>query len=273
MLNKIKTIVLGSLLLFAATCAMANAAEDLFSQKVEPFTTLDCARCHEQVFNDLRDHGDAHRMACRDCHETFHSFGRQLQWEERVPSCRSCHDYPHGNAAPMTACLSCHRNAHAPLASLDIATLEPLCAHCHSAAAEQLQQPSAHADLSCNDCHQQQHGYLPKCTECHEQPHSVFESSRGCMQCHPVHNVSQLLYADDIPNLACAGCHEQPAQQLEKGHLAHSQLRCTFCHADGHGNTASCQECHDSVHSREMLAGFSGCNDCHGGPHALLPGQ
>lgn len=273
MTNQFKTIILCSLFLMAISVFSVNAEVDVFEQKVEPLTTADCARCHEQQFADLRDHGDAHKMDCRECHEQFHSAKRGLTWDQLVPACSNCHDEPHGSEPAMTACLSCHSNAHAPVASLSLDQLEPFCADCHTEPAQQMQQDSAHADLSCNDCHQQQHGYLPQCIECHTEPHSTFESSAGCMQCHPVHNVSIMLYSDEIPNNACAGCHSQPAQKLEQGHLAHAELNCTFCHADEHGNTPSCQDCHDTPHSSEMLQDFASCNDCHGDPHDLLPGE
>ena len=265
------TLLFLSFVLVASTAVLADS--DVFSQPVEPMTTLECARCHEQVFTDLRDRGGAHKMVCRDCHETFHNFSQTLSWKDRVPACSSCHDYPHGKSDTMTACLTCHRNAHAPVASLNLATLEPLCSSCHEQPAKEMSHPSAHSDMACNECHQQRHGYLPKCIECHEEPHSAFISSKSCMQCHPVHNVSIMLYNDNIDNSACAGCHEEPASDLKKGHLAHALLNCTFCHADEHGAIATCADCHDTPHSAEMLKEFHGCNDCHGNPHNLLPGS
>lgn len=262
-----------TLLFLLTTGSTACADSDIFSQPVEPMTTLECARCHEQVFTDLRDHGGAHKMVCRDCHETFHNFSQKLTWQQRVPACSNCHDYPHGESATMSACLDCHSNAHAPVASLNLAVLEPLCAQCHEQPAKEMALPSAHSDMGCIDCHQQRHGYRPKCTECHEQPHSPFVSSRDCMQCHPVHNVSVLLYTDSISNSACAGCHDKAGSDLQQGHLAHALLNCTFCHAAEHGAIPTCQDCHDTPHSADMLKGFDGCNGCHGNPHNLLPGS
>lgn len=264
--------VLFSMILTLSLLSSVYADSDIYSQPLEPLTTAQCGQCHEQIFIDLRDNGGAHQMVCRDCHDQFHNFKRNLSWEQRVPSCVDCHDTPHGDEAEMVACLNCHSNAHAPVTSLDIGQLEPLCSQCHQQPAEQMGQPSAHSDMGCNDCHQQQHGYLPKCIECHEEPHSPFQSSSDCMQCHPVHNVSEMIYGEQISNNACAGCHTQPGAELKQGHLAHSLLNCTFCHADEHGNTPDCQTCHDTPHNEEMLKDFTGCNECHGGPHNLLPG-
>jgi len=253
--------------------AVAQDETDIFSQQVEPLTTADCARCHVQQFTDLRDRGDAHKMVCSECHEQFHTAKRGLSWEERLPACVTCHDQPHGSSPDMIACLTCHTNAHAPLASLELDILEPLCAKCHPKPAKEMLQPSAHSDMGCNDCHQEKHGNLPKCTLCHEEPHSKFESSRNCMQCHPVHNVSIMLYSDDIGNTPCAGCHAQQAQRLKKGHLAHAKLNCTFCHANKHGNIPSCQDCHEASHNKAMMKDFGSCAGCHGNAHDLLPGE
>jgi hypothetical protein len=261
------------LLCCAGGAALAQDEVDVFTQQIIPLSTMECARCHEQAFTSLRDNGGAHKMDCRECHEQFHIAKKNISWEERVPACAGCHDQPHGSEPAMTACLTCHTNAHAPISSLQVDQLEPLCANCHAEPAAEMQQPSAHSDMGCSDCHQQRHGYLPKCTECHEEPHSTFESSTACMQCHPVHNVSVMLYRDDIPNSPCAGCHEQQAQQLNQGHLAHAKLNCTFCHANTHGNVPSCQDCHATPHSSEMMQDFASCAECHGNAHALLPGE
>ncbi|MBW2185131.1 MAG: hypothetical protein JRG71_01640 [Deltaproteobacteria bacterium] len=274
MINRstLKTALTAAILLMSLS-SVALASEDVFDQPIEPFSTLECARCHEQVFTDLRDFGGAHKMVCRDCHDTFHNFKRGLTLDERLPACEDCHEQPHGDDEAMLDCLNCHSNAHAPVASLNIDHLEPLCASCHNGPAEQLAQPSSHADMSCNECHHEQHGYLPTCIECHDEPHSIFENSASCMQCHPVHNVSIMLYSDEIPNQPCAGCHSEAFDKLEKGHLAHSELNCTFCHANEHGNVPSCEECHNTPHNPEMLAEFDQCSDCHGSPHDLLPGE
>ncbi len=273
MTNSIKILVISCAALLAAAAVNANAEEDVFAQKIEPLTTVECARCHEQAFTDLRDNGGAHKMDCRECHEKFHITGAHVTWQQRVPACSNCHEEPHGSDADLNKCLNCHSNVHAPIASLDIDKLEPLCARCHEEPAKQMQQQSAHSDLSCNDCHHDKHGYLPKCTECHEEPHSRFESSQGCMQCHPVHNVSIMLYSDDIPNTPCAGCHADEAKKLSSGHLAHAELNCVFCHADEHGNIPTCQQCHDTPHNKEMLGDFSGCDACHGNAHDLRAGD
>lgn len=256
-----------------ASGATTAVAEDFYDQEIPPLTAVECAQCHEGVFQTLKADGGGHRQPCRDCHESFHNFSRQLSWAERVPACSDCHGQPHGEDEPMQDCLHCHRNAHAPVASLPLATLEPLCARCHAEPAAELARPSAHSDMACNDCHQQRHGYRPLCTECHAEPHNPFVSSQTCMLCHPVHDVSRLNYGSHVPNTECGGCHGDAVADLSGSHLTHSQLDCTFCHAGEHGMVPVCSDCHAQPHSPAMLEGASGCGDCHGNPHNLTPAE
>ncbi len=248
------------------------AHADIYTEEIPPLTDVECAQCHVPVYTDLKEHGGAHQMGCRECHATFHNFRRSLSWEERVPGCQDCHGTPHGEQDPMEACLACHANAHAPVASLDSAALEPYCSQCHQAQATQLSNPSAHTELGCAGCHAGAHGSVPDCTECHAEPHNPFVSNGTCTSCHPVHDVGRLNYGPDIENKGCSYCHSTQAQDLSAGHLAHSMLNCTFCHAGTHGNVPTCQECHNTPHTTEMREEFNGCTECHGNAHNLLPG-
>lgn len=263
-------------LLFACAVILLSGAvsayADIFSEDIPPLTDVECAQCHVPVYTTLKEDGGAHQMGCRDCHATFHNFARSLTWEERVPACDDCHGAPHGEESPMQECLTCHVNAHAPIASIDTADIEPYCNQCHVAQAEELANPSPHADMGCSGCHYGEHGYVPDCTECHSEPHNPFETNAACTSCHPVHDVSRLDYGTHIDNTACSYCHSTQFNALVKGHLAHSMLNCTFCHANEHGNIPTCQECHDTPHTQDMLEEFDGCADCHGNAHALLPG-
>lgn len=250
----------------------STAQADIYSQEIAPLTDVECAQCHVPVYLDLKERGGAHQMGCRDCHATFHNFRRSLSWQERVPACDSCHGAPHGEEQPMQECLSCHANAHAPVASIKLEDLDPYCSRCHASQTEQLSHPSAHTDMGCNGCHYGKHGYVPDCTECHMEPHNPFTSNSACTSCHPVHDVSALDYGPHIENVGCSSCHKDQAEALKQGHLAHAMLNCTFCHADEHGTVPTCQECHDTPHTQDMLKEFDGCAACHGNAHNLLPG-
>ena len=188
-----KTILPVSMLVFLLACvSVSPAAEgDSYSQNVEKMaeglTTIDCARCHYEIFMSIKNGRGAHRIECRECHETFHSFQHGLRYEDVLPKCTTCHDTPHGESEQMMACKTCHSVPHAPLASLELKTLEPFCADCHLDPGARIASGRVdHARLKCILCHSDQHGYVPTCQECHGTPHSeeLTEGFTGCLECH-----------------------------------------------------------------------------------------
>lgn len=260
------------LLLLLIICpAAAQDVTDIFSQDVPQMTTLECAKCHLQVFEALRDTGGLHKQQCRDCHDKFHTLSPGVPWEERVPSCSSCHDYPH--AEEMNDCLSCHKNAHAPIDSLVASgEIADLCDRCHQEPLQELAQAdNAHGGQACADCHEgERHGERPQCNVCHEEVHTAFVDNAGCVACHPAHEPTRINYGTEIPNQICAGCHADQHQVQQASQKKHKLLACVVCHAKEHGNITSCQQCHDNgPHNPTLLKNFTSCSDCHGDPHRL----
>ncbi|NOQ45809.1 MAG: hypothetical protein GQ559_03930, partial [Desulfobulbaceae bacterium] len=104
------------LILYAST-SQANEG-DSYSRDVEgmseEMTTIDCARCHYAIFMSIKNGQGAHRIECRECHETYHGFRRGLRYEDVLPACTGCHDTPHGKGEQMMACKVCHAVPHAP---------------------------------------------------------------------------------------------------------------------------------------------------------------
>ncbi len=272
-------LLIAGLLLVLPPQAATGEEEDVYSkvpQKMpEGMTPLDCARCHYEIFMTIKNGKGAHRFPCKDCHETFHSFQKGMKYGEVLPKCTGCHDYPHGNSPEMSSCKTCHQKPHAPLASLDIEQLLPFCAKCHPGPAGQLKDhPGSHSELSCNDCHSERHGNIPRCIECHEEPHTKYVDNKGCIRCHPPHMPQEISLATDIPSGICAQCHEEEARLVQASKKAHSRLRCVFCHSGKHGFIPRCQDCHGVPHPASVIEGFKGCQDCHGNPHDLeLSGQ
>lgn len=259
------------LLLSAGNVFAQDTAVDVYQQAVPEMTTLECAKCHIQVFNDIRDIGGLHKQQCRDCHEIYHTFTPGIAWEDRVPACSNCHDNPHGEE--VVACLDCHQNAHAPIQSLVVAEkLVELCGTCHQDQVQELQQNvSAHSEQACADCHLgEQHGQRPLCTICHEEPHTEFIDNTSCSGCHPPHAPLVIKYDNKVETAICAGCHAEQ-REVQKGSVKkHRTLACVVCHAQEHGNTLDCQHCHGfGPHNETLLKNFSGCGDCHGDPHGL----
>jgi hypothetical protein len=149
--------------------------------------TVDCARCHYEIFMSIKNGQGAHRMECRECHEIFHSFRRGMKYKDVLPACTNCHGTPHGDSEQMIACMNCHTVPHAPLASLDLKILESSCALCHAdAGARMASNKVEHAKLKCSLCHSDHHGYVPTCQECHGTPHpdALTEGFEGCLDCH-----------------------------------------------------------------------------------------
>jgi predicted CXXCH cytochrome family protein len=250
-------------------------APAVYQHSVTPLTTLQCAQCHESVFNDIKANGGKHQINCRECHESFHTYKPGKKWSEVVPQCVTCHGQAHGPSFPK--CLACHADPHAPVASLvNLGELEKGCAACHIPQKHEIASfPSAHAEVSCAECHHTKHGYKPDCRECHEEPHTNYVDNAGCIACHPVHSPTQINYPATTANIVCSGCHEEVARQLESSHRKHSQKACVFCHVDRHGYIPECTKCHTAPHSKAMLQRFNNdCKECHGEPHALiLPGH
>ena len=265
------SILFGVLLFLTVSSAAATDVVDIYQQDVPQMTTLECAKCHLQIFESLRDAGGLHQQQCRDCHERFHTFTPGVPWEERVPACSTCHDFPHGEE--ISTCLQCHTNAHAPIESMVGAEkLFDLCQRCHPEAQQQLaEQPSAHSSQTCIDCHSgARHGQRPDCSSCHAETHAPFVDNVGCVACHAAHAPNSIRYDSQVPNAICAGCHAEQLQGLQDSTRKHTLLACVNCHADEHGLILSCQQCHGSgPHNPTLLENFSSCGECHGDAHKL----
>ncbi len=271
--------VLAAMLLVAAVLpALAETVRPLtpgegaevYRQKVAQMSTVECGKCHYEIFTSIRDQGGRHQLECRECHNKFHTFTPGVAWADRVPACNDCHEGVHEGHFPQ--CLSCHQQAHAPIASLvEADKLAADCGRCHSPVSTALQaHPSGHAEMGCSDCHHDRHGFKPGCNECHPQPHTPFKSSPECLNCHPAHTPLTIAFGDKVENLVCQGCHEDPAAVLKSSKKRHAALKCVFCHAETHGTIPSCQQCHgNGPHNPELLKGFGGCLECHGDPHGL----
>ncbi len=249
---------------------VASAESDPYAQEIKPLTTQQCGQCHFSVFEGIRDNGGRHKIHCRECHTTFHSFRPGMAWSDAVPQCTTCHDEAHGPAFPD--CLSCHTDPHAPISSLtDLDVLTKSCKTCHSRQGKEvIQFKSAHTEVNCNECHHTKHGYRPDCTECHSEPHTDFIDNAGCMGCHPAHSPREIHYPATTENQVCSGCHAEVNQVFVKSSKKHASFKCAFCHSDRHGFIPDCNKCHGEPHSKKMMARFeNNCTSCHGDPHSL----
>jgi predicted CXXCH cytochrome family protein len=255
---------------FWGSIAAQEEGPEIYQQEVKPLTSLECARCHYNVFTEIRDRGGAHQLACKKCHETFHTYKPGMEWKDAVPDCNTCHDKFHGEELPD--CLRCHQNAHSPTESLNVEKMSQDCHKCHEEPAADLKKFfSAHAEMSCNECHHDKHRYMPTCIECHEEPHAPYVDDAGCIACHPAHSPLEINYPESLANDVCISCHKLAEEQLSQNGKKHAFLQCTFCHAEKHRYVPSCQHCHGKgPHTEEMLKKFESCQDCHGTAHLLM---
>ena len=157
---------------------------------------------------------------------------------------------------------------------------------------------SAHASLTCTDCHD---GFLrfphrapttPRsCASCHEETsakwregvHSL-DDGAPCSACHGVHNVlsvESLRAPEGIAAMraACASCHYEPQLPVTDPH--HEGVACAGCHEphatfpsqDDRASThpvnqaATCGACHE-----EAAAGWSGDSHARAVPLLAIPG-
>lgn len=246
-----------------------------YDMDIKPLTTAECAQCHYSVFEAIKTEGAKHQIDCVRCHREYHNYNpRKDNYDAIMPKCASCHVSAsggafHGEHKSLTPCLNCHSDPHQPLI-IPGSEIETTCAICHSAVDQELQShPSKHAtDVACGECHEEKHGYIPECNACHESHSPAVEmSSQDCMVCHPVHKPTQIAYAKETPSVVCAGCHDEPYDQLQKKVTKHTAVTCADCHP-GHGEIPLCSRCHGEPHPKAMMA--TKCGECHGIAHDLV---
>ena len=239
-----------------------------YTLEVEPLTTADCGRCHTGVFRLIKEKGGKHQIDCRKCHVQFHVFrpGRG-SYEAVLPNCETCHGAFHGDE--LLNCLACHKEAHAPLDIPAERSLELGCAICHEEAEKEIRTfVTQHSEFYCFSCHHTRHRNIPECMACH-QPHSEEMTQSDCLACHPPHKALEVVYPEDIPKDACAGCHRRADEMLAQSGSKHAALTCARCHPKHRGITR-CVACHPEPHSAGMLQEFSVCGRCHGEAHSLI---
>jgi hypothetical protein len=235
--------------------------------EVQPLKPYECGRCHTYFYDLIRTQGGKHRIDCQKCHVKFHIYrpGR-VEYEEILPTCDACHGQVHG--ADLAQCSECHSEVHAPLNLPADRALEQGCHICHPELDREMKTyVTQHTRLYCISCHHTRHGYVPECMECH-QPHKKGMTQAECLTCHPPHKALQVVYPEDIPQEACAGCHGHAYDMLNQSSRKHRTVSCAKCHPK-HRAITRCRECHPEAHSVAMLQKFPVCGRCHGVAHSL----
>jgi len=247
--------------------------------EVKPLTTAECVRCHISIFNTIKKQGAKHQINCVRCHTQYHVYNpRKQNYNQIMPKCDSCHVSTsggpfHGKNEKLTPCLACHVDPHKPIA-IPMSAVETSCALCHAKEGLEINKyPSKHtSDVTCADCHAEQHAYIPECSACHESHSPEVEmASADCMVCHPVHKPAQITYDKETEtiSLVCAGCHSEAYKLLQKKETKHTTVKCAECHSV-HKDIPSCSKCHGKPHPEGMMMDTTKCGACHGIAHDLL---
>ena len=138
----------------------------------------ECLTCHEGQGKDLIQHQSYHsQLVCTDCHYE-HAF---------MPTCMSCHR-THDIVMDEEHCQDCHA-PHKPLEMIFTTAAIPsnFCSPCHPDAVKLLvKTQKKHGQLSCVECHMEQHSSIPQCQKCHGEPHAVAMHTKfpRCGDCH-----------------------------------------------------------------------------------------
>lgn len=235
---------------------------------VQPLKPEECGRCHPRFYNLIKTEGGKHRIDCKQCHVKFHIYrpGR-VKYEDVLPKCSACHDEVHG--ADLAQCSECHTDAHTPMKIPARRALEEGCHMCHADVDREMKTYiTQHTELYCSSCHHTKHRTVPECMECH-RPHTEGMTQAECLSCHPPHKALQVVYAQEIPQEACAVCHRNAYEMLRQSDKKHSVLSCTKCHPEKHRAIVRCRECHGEPHPAAMHKKFRACGQCHGAAHHL----
>ncbi len=252
--------------------AMATPKQAYTPQEVpvgDGLQSTDCQKCHKDQPAEIDQDGRRHKykVSCRDCHAEHPPWG-----VDTIPQCSKCHQGQDREHFTLPNCLACHTNPHNPLNLTieDVPASSNGCRTCHVAKKKEFAAfPSKHAEKNCTHCHPQKHKVIKTCLECHE-PHLDTMVFENCLQCHKPHSPLNITYAADTPSEFCGSCHDDIYQSLTSNPSKHGKLNCAFCHKDNHPTVPKCTDCHEGIHSSNLLSKFPDCLKCHADPHDLV---
>ena len=250
-----------------ASPAPQAASSGLYDVIPKPLTVAQCGQCHPTVFKMIRENGAKHKIDCVLCHTKLHSYTpNKPNWDEIMPQCSQCHTLPHGK--PFADCTMCHIIPHTPKMVPLVERVTTSCGTCHTGPSGEMSEfPSKHAtEITCQECHHDNHGLIPSCMECHE-PHLAGQQVAECLACHPVHKPLAINYGPtDSPT--CGSCHDGVYSSWSETASKHGQVACSDCH-EQHGQIPDCAKCHEAPHDAKLLTKFPKCLDCHINVHDL----
>jgi nitrate/TMAO reductase-like tetraheme cytochrome c subunit len=246
--------------------------------------TSDCFSCHEEQFNQAKDHlSKSYPHLCDMCHNNDN-------WLNPIFD-HSKTSFPLTGAHIQTECTKCHTNGYAGTPSD--------CNSCHNTLYQQAKTPNhvnAGMPVQCETCHnttafvpstfnhattgfqlQGAHTGIVQCSDCHKG--NLVSAATDCFSCHEAqYNGAPSHAAQKYPH-DCTICHNnnnwlnavfdhnKTAFPLTGSHIG---TDCSKCHANGFSGTPTdCNSCHHSSYTgatvpNHINAGIPlTCQTCH----------
>ncbi len=138
-----------------------------------------CISCHDDKGAEMVAHPSAHSSQdCNECH-TAHGLG-----DGQFLNCLDCHE-GHTPSMVVADCTKCHK-PHSPIEVTYGEIPSNLCAGCHTDIVDTLAKSNKlHSQMTCSECHMDQHKTITPCSDCHGEPHGVMHQKYpNCVDCH-----------------------------------------------------------------------------------------
>lgn len=138
-----------------------------------------CLSCHTEQGAEMTAHPSAHSSQdCNECHIS-HGLG-----EGQFLNCLDCHE-GHTESMTVTDCTKCHK-PHSPVEVTYAEIPSDLCSGCHEEIVTTLAKSNKlHSELTCSECHVDEHKTITLCIDCHGEPHGVMHTKYpNCIDCH-----------------------------------------------------------------------------------------
>jgi len=246
--------------------------------------TSDCFSCHEEQFNQAKDHlSKSYPHLCDMCHNNDNWLNAKFDHNKT--------QFPLTGVHATTDCVECHFNGY-------IGT-KTLCNDCHDKNYKEARNPShteAGMPVQCETCHntagwhpstfnhstttfplQGAHSTIAQCSACHKG--NLVSAPGDCYSCHKAQfDGAPGHVAQNFPH-DCLMCHNNqnwlnPLFDHSKTSFpltgAHIRTECTQCHINGYAGTPSdCNSCHNAAYQQSKTPNHVNagmpvqCETCH----------
>ncbi|NVM20888.1 MAG: cytochrome C [Desulfobacterales bacterium] len=152
------------------------------------------------------------------------------------------------------------------------------CGRCHFSVFDAIKKEGGKHRIDCVRCHTKFHAYsprkknynkiMPKCASCHVSKsggpfHGKDSRLTPCLRCHADPHKPLAIRSSKIET-SCDLCHKKQSNEIKEYPSKHkTDVSCTDCHAEKHGNIPECSECHDESHSPDVALSVKECMACH----------